>query len=83
MRVLKGVAFYMFAVAKAATVLGVNGHIVDVEVDLARGLPSFEIVGLPDTALRESRQRVRAALKNQGYAFPMHRLTVNLAPGNL
>lgn len=73
----------MMAVVKAATVLGVDGFVVDVEVDLARGLPGFEIVGLPDIAVRESRQRVRAALKNQGFDFPLQRLTVNLAPGDL
>ena len=73
----------MIAVVKAATVLGVDGFIVDVEVDLSRGLPGFEIVGLPDVAVRESRQRVRAALKNQGFGFPLQRLTVNLAPGDL
>ena len=73
----------MIAVVKAATVLGVDGFIVDVEVDLSRGLPGFEIVGLPDVAVRESRQRVRAALKNQGFGFPLQRLTVNLAPGEI
>ncbi len=73
----------MFAVVKSATVLGVDGFLVDVEVDLARGLPGFEIVGLPGVAVRESRQRVRAALKNSGYGFPLKRLTVNLAPSDL
>ena len=73
----------MIAVVKAATVLGIDGFLVDVEVDLSRGLPGFEIVGLPDVAVRESRQRVRAALKNSGFSFPLQRLTVNLAPGDL
>ncbi|NMB44880.1 MAG: YifB family Mg chelatase-like AAA ATPase [Firmicutes bacterium] len=73
----------MIATVKAATVLGIQGFLVDVEVDLSRGLPSFEIVGLPDVAVRESRQRVRAALKNSGFEFPLQRVTVNLAPGDL
>jgi magnesium chelatase family protein len=61
-------------------VLGVEGYIVYVEVDVSSGLPSFEIVGLPDTAIREARERVRAALRNSGYEFPLRRITVNLAP---
>ena len=73
----------MIARVKAATVLGIEGFLVDVEVDLSRGLPGFDIVGLPDVVVRESRQRVRAALKNSSFGFPLHRLTVNLAPGNL
>ncbi|NMB10866.1 MAG: hypothetical protein GX977_01125, partial [Firmicutes bacterium] len=73
----------MIATVQAATVLGIEGFLVDVEVDLSRGLPGFDIVGLPDVAVRESRQRVRAALKNSGFGFPLQRLTVNLAPGDL
>ena len=73
----------MIARVKAATVLGIEGFLVDVEVDLSRGLPGFDIVGLPDVVVRESRQRVRAALKNSGFGFPLQRLTVNLAPGDL
>jgi magnesium chelatase family protein len=56
---------------------------VEVEVDTSRGLPSFTIVGLPDTAVQESRERVQAAIKNAGLAFPRHRVTVNLAPADL
>jgi magnesium chelatase family protein len=56
---------------------------VVVEVDIERGLPAFEIVGLPDMAIRESRERVRTALKNSGFPFPQNRITVNLAPANL
>lgn len=73
----------MIATVKAATVVGVEGLPVEVEVDLSRGLPCFDIVGLPDVAVRESRQRVRAALQNAGYEFPLRRITVNLAPGDL
>lgn len=57
----------------------INEEII-VEVDISNGLPAFELVGLPDTAVRESRERVRAALKNSGYKFPTTRITVNLNP---
>ena len=59
---------------------GIEGYEVTVECDIAGGLPSFDVVGLPDAAVRESRERVRAAMKNCGYAFPARRITVNLAP---
>ncbi|NLS44398.1 MAG: YifB family Mg chelatase-like AAA ATPase [Firmicutes bacterium] len=61
-------------------ILGIDGCLVYVEVDVAPGLPSFEIVGLPDAAIREARERVRSALRNSGYDFPLGRITVNLAP---
>ncbi|MFP4661001.1 MAG: YifB family Mg chelatase-like AAA ATPase [Halanaerobiales bacterium] len=67
----------------SATVMGIDGVIVEVEVDLSRGIPSFDIVGLPDTAVRESRERVRSAIKNSGYDFPIQRITINLAPGDI
>ena len=61
---------------------GISGYEVTAECDLAGGLPNFDIVGLPDTAVKEARERVRAAVKNSGYAFPVGRITVNLAPAN-
>ena len=67
----------------SATIYGVDAILVDVEVDCSRGLPSFTTVGLPDNAIKESRERVRAAIKNSGYGFPAGRLTVNLAPADL
>ncbi|MFP4015899.1 MAG: YifB family Mg chelatase-like AAA ATPase [Halanaerobiales bacterium] len=67
----------------SATVMGIDGVIVEVEVDLSRGIPAFDIVGLPDTAVRESRERVRSAIKNSGYDFPIQRITINLAPGDI
>lgn len=67
----------------SCAVMGVEGQLVEVEVDLARGLPTFELVGLPDPAVRESRERVRAALRNLGMEFPLRRITVNLAPAAL
>ncbi|MDY3015311.1 MAG: YifB family Mg chelatase-like AAA ATPase [Evtepia sp.] len=62
---------------------GLYGYEVTAECDLASGLPAFDIVGLPDTAVKEARERVRAAVKNSGYTFPLGRITVNLAPANL
>ncbi len=73
----------MLAKVHAAAVVGLEGEIVEVEVDTARGLPSFTIVGLPDTAVQESRERVQAAVKNAGMEFPRQRVTVNLAPADL
>jgi magnesium chelatase family protein len=67
----------------SGTLLGVDAWIVDVEVDLANGLPTFTTVGLPDTSIRESRDRVKAAMANSGFAFPVKRITVNLAPAHL
>lgn len=73
----------MYAKTYGETVCGINGEEIIVEVDISNGLPGFDIVGLPDTAVKESRERVRAALKNSGLVFPMARITVNLAPADL
>lgn len=62
---------------------GVDGFTVDVEVDISRGLPHFEIVGLADTAVKEAKERVRSAIKNSGYSYPLKRITVNLAPADM
>ncbi len=70
----------MLAKVHSCAIVGLEGAIVEVEVDTSRGLPSFTIVGLPDTAVQESRERVQAAIKNAGLIFPRQRLTVNLAP---
>ena len=63
--------------------VGIDAYPVTVEVDLAGGLPAFEIVGLPDAAVKESKERVRSALKNSGHSFPAKRITVNLAPADI
>lgn len=63
--------------------LGVDGFMVDVEADLSQGLPGFDVVGLPGAAVRESRDRVRAAMKNSGFSYPVSRITVNLAPADI
>ena len=62
---------------------GMNAPQVVVEVHVASGLPSFSIVGLPDTEIKESRDRVRSAIQNSGFNFPARRITVNLAPADL
>lgn len=62
---------------------GIEGYAVTVEVDVSNGLPSYETVGLPDAVVRESKERVRAALKNSGFSYPASRITVNLAPAEL
>jgi magnesium chelatase family protein len=67
----------------SSTLLGVDAWIVEVEVDLANGLPIFTTVGLPDASIRESRDRVKAAMANSGFPFPLKRITVNLAPAHL
>lgn len=67
----------------SGSLLGIDGYSVDVQVDLARGLPSFATVGLPEGAVRESKDRVKSALKNCGYSFPRERVTVNLAPADV
>src|SRR3990167_9104496 len=74
----------MLAKITSGASIGLDATLVDVEVDIAeRGLPSFTIVGLPDKAVEESRERVRAAIKNSGADFPSSRITVNLAPADL
>jgi len=66
-----------------ATLFGIDGVKVDVEVDITYGLPSFNIVGLPETSVKESKERVRSAIKNAGFEFPNDRITINLAPADL
>ena len=79
----RGVAEVMLAKVKTAAVVGLEAQEVEVEVDISSGLPSMTIVGLPDTAVQEARERVRAAIKNSGCQFPTKRVTVNLAPADL
>ena len=73
----------MLAKSRTCAVVGLDGYIVEVEVDISPGLPRFDVVGLPDTAVQEARERVRAAIRNSGCEFPMRRITVNLAPADL
>jgi magnesium chelatase family protein len=73
----------VLAKVHSCAIVGLEGEIIEVEVDTARGLPSFTIVGLPDAAVKESRERVQAAVQNAGFVFPRKRVTVNLAPAAL
>ena len=73
----------MLAKVLTCAVVGLDGAIVEVEADIGTGLPAFTVVGLPDAAVQEARERVRAAVRNSGCVFPMRRVTVNLAPADL
>ncbi len=73
----------LLACTNSCAMVGLEGFIIRVEVDLSPGVPKFNMVGLPDTAVQEARERVRAALRNSGCEFPMRRITVNLAPADL
>jgi len=73
----------VLAAVRSATLIGVDGQPVTVEVHVSSGLPAYQVVGLPDAAVRESRERVRAAVLSSGFEWPMRRITVNLAPGGI
>src|SRR4029077_17537900 len=76
-------ARHMLASLRTAAVFGVEACAVHVEVDVAFGFPCFTMVGLPDASVRESRDRVRSAIRNSGFEFPPHRITANLAPADV
>ncbi len=73
----------MLARIHSSATIGIDAHPILVEVDIALGLPGFSTVGLPDNAVKESKDRVKSAIKNSGYAFPARRITVNLAPADI
>jgi magnesium chelatase family protein len=73
----------MLARVLSSAVIGIEAYIVEVEVDISQGLPSFSTVGLPEGAVRESKERVKTSIKNSGYHFPADRITVNLAPADI
>ncbi len=72
----------MFSRINSVGLFGIDSYMIEVEADISNGLPAFDIVGLPDAAVKESRDRVRAAIKNCGFKFPVSRITVNLAPAD-
>ncbi len=72
----------MLARVHSAAVSGIDARVLDVEVDVSDGLPCFTIVGLPDTTVKEARDRVRSALRNSGFPFTSRAITVNLAPAD-
>ncbi|MGB9561768.1 MAG: YifB family Mg chelatase-like AAA ATPase, partial [bacterium] len=73
----------MFSKVYSGAVLGVDGYMVTVETHISHGLPAFSVVGLPDAAVRESRERVISAIRNSGFAFPEGKITLNLAPADI
>jgi magnesium chelatase family protein len=73
---------FMVSKAYSMGLFGMHAFLVEVEADLSQGLPAFDLVGLPDTAVKESRNRVRSALKNCGFDFPVSHITMNLAPAD-
>ena len=79
----RGVSVVSVCRAWSFALLGIDASTVEVEVDVSAGLPAFSIVGLPDAAVQEARERVRVAISNSGYKFPTKKVIVNLAPANL
>ena len=72
----------MLSIVKSMSLNGINGYLVEVQVDIAEGIPYWEIIGLPDTSVKESKERVRTAIKNSGFKLLSRRIIVNLAPVN-
>ena len=73
----------MLSQINSAGILGIDSYLVDVECSITSGLPSFDTVGLPDMAVRESRERVVSAIESIGFDFPLGKVTINLAPSNI
>ena len=73
----------MLSKMKTAALLGIDGYMVSVETDISNGMPAFDIVGLPDAAVKESKERIRAAIKNTGLSMPSKHIIVNLAPADI
>ena len=73
----------MLSIVKSMSLVGLDGFLISVEVDVAGGLPSWEIVGLPDTSIREAKERVKTAIKNSGYELDSRKIVINLAPADI
>ena len=73
----------MLSIIKSMSLIGIEGYLIDVEVDVSAGIPSWEIVGLPDTSVKEAKERVRTAIKNSSYELFSRKIVVNLAPANI
>ena len=83
MKIIERIGYFMsFSKINSMGLIGLDGYLVEVQTDISNGLPAYEIVGLPDTAVREAKERVRAAIKNIGATFPTKRIVINLAPAN-
>ena len=72
----------MLSIVKTMSLHGLDGYLINVEVDISSGMPSWDIVGLPDTSVKESKERVRTAIKNSGIEFPSRKIIVNLSPAS-
>lgn len=72
----------MLSIVKSMSLIGLEGYLINVQVDVSAGMPSWEIVGLPDTSVKESKERVRTAIKNSGYELNSRKIIVNLAPAD-
>src|SRR4051812_14257264 len=74
---------FMLSKVKSCGLIGIDGYVVEVETDISNGMVVFDIVGLADVAVKEAKERVRSAIKNNNFEFPLRRITINLAPANL
>ena len=72
----------MLSIIKSMSLQGLEGYLVDVQVDVTAGMPNWGVVGLPDISVKEAKERVRTAIKNSGYEFPSRRIIINLAPAD-
>ena len=73
----------MLSITKSMSLVGLNGFLISVQVDVSGGLPSWELVGLPDTSIRESKERVKTAIKNSGFELDSRKIVINLAPADI
>ena len=72
----------MLSITKSMSLLGLDGYLVSVQTDISAGLPSFDIVGLPDASIKEAKERVKTSIKNSGYKIPSRKILINLAPAD-
>ncbi len=73
----------MLSIVKSMSLIGLNGYLIDVQVDVSAGIPSWDVVGLPDISVKESKERVRTAIKNAGFNMQSRKITINLAPADI
>ena len=73
----------MLSKVKSVSLIGLEGSLIEIQVDISNGIPEFEIVGLPDTSVKEAKKRIESAIKNSGFEFPSKKILINLAPANI
>ena len=73
----------MLSKIKSISLIGLEGNLIDIQVDISNGIPEFEVVGLPDTSVKEAKKRIESAIKNSGFEFPSKKILINLAPANI